>query len=218
LIKLPTSRKHNKEVAQLLPDGHRKITNQPPAPASLLVPQASPIFSFLYINPLSSLFLHQLITFLSRQQTSGSLPSLRVSLLISLRNQDHNQFGNGRIRLSKMMSIFSPFDAFCAESNGWKLCNFSGRQFSSSSSSSSSSATQFDRKISSSSSAVNVDRDHENSLRREIANPVTKKDAENSNKIDDPSGQKPMTMTKKRNPRFAVEFDGLHCFETIIPY
>ncbi|KAJ8446419.1 hypothetical protein Cgig2_019312 [Carnegiea gigantea] len=112
-----------------------------------------------------------------------------------------------------MMSIFSPFDAFCAESSGWKLFNFSRRP----SSSASNSAAQFDRKSSPpSSSAVNVDRDHENSSRREIANLVMKKDTENSNKIDDRSCQKPMTVTKKRNPSpfdaFSAESNGWKLF------
>lgn len=107
------------------------------------------------------------------------------------------------------MSIFSPFDAFSAESNGWKLFNFS---------SCSRSATQFDRRSSAPpSSSASVGRNHENFLRRESVTPV-KKDAENSNKIDDRSCGQPMKVTKKKNPRFAVELDGLHCFETIIPY
>ncbi|KAL2921680.1 Protein RecA [Bienertia sinuspersici] len=39
-----------------------------------------------------------------------------------------------------------------------------------------------------------------------------KKDTENSQ-------QKSNVMTKlKKNPRFAVELDGVHCFETIVPY
>lgn len=28
----------------------------------------------------------------------------------------------------------------------------------------------------------------------------------------------PQQQQKKRRPRFAVELDGVHCFETIIPY
>lgn len=94
------------------------------------------------------------------------------------------------------MSIFSSFEAKSAELYGWKLFDFSPPKTSSSSSSSS----------------IAVDDHDHHDLKREIDNSSVKKESGNSK-------QKSNLITKlKRNPRFALELDGVHCFETIVPY
>lgn len=100
--------------------------------------------------------------------------------------------------------VFSFFDALCAESTGIRI--FPWPNFSSSSSSS----NQFDRRTSSASSpapaATSLGHDH--ALKKENSLQEKNSGKENSQRM----------MAKPRNPRFAVELDGIHCFETIVPY
>lgn len=90
------------------------------------------------------------------------------------------------------MSLFSSFDALLVESNGWKLFNFSA--------SAPPSTTTTTSTTTSSTTTTMSSKDED----------MTKK------KVDGENKSKKMKMI--RNPRFAVELDGLHCFETILPY
>lgn len=103
------------------------------------------------------------------------------------------------------MSLFSSFDALCAESTGKKV--FSWPNYSSSSG-------QFDRR----SSPATSFGDNDHGFKREINAPVKKMEKENSQEVGDQSRRPQRMMKKARNPRFAVELDGVHCFETIVPF
>ncbi|KMS96297.1 hypothetical protein BVRB_000110 [Beta vulgaris subsp. vulgaris] len=92
-----------------------------------------------------------------------------------------------------MMSIFSSFEAKCAETYGLKFVNFSPPKTSSSTTSSNSVVD--DRRNLNSSSVDSVKKDSENSQNKEVK-----------------------MKLKKNNPRFALELDGVHCFETIVRY
>ncbi|KNA06796.1 hypothetical protein SOVF_177850 [Spinacia oleracea] len=99
-----------------------------------------------------------------------------------------------------MSSIFSTFEAMGAESYGWKLVNFTPQKVSSKSSPTTTAAAA----ATTTSSSV-ADNTSSNS------SPVKKQ-------TEDLTKKKMTTKNLKRNPRFAVEFDGVHCFETIVPY
>lgn len=92
-----------------------------------------------------------------------------------------------------MMSLFSSFDALFAESLGYK---FKLSMFP-------------NRKPDSSSSSFSAVRS-------------VKKDGEDNSKTDSSSNRNGNSSSSsppsQRRPRFAPEFDGVHCFETIIPY
>ena len=89
-----------------------------------------------------------------------------------------------------MSMIFSSFDPIWAESNGFKLVNFSPLNPSSSSTNSST-----------------VDGVKNESKSNNNCSSVKKQSEDSKSK------------TKlKKNPRFAPELDGVHCFETIVPY
>ncbi|CAO2838513.1 unnamed protein product [Amaranthus hypochondriacus] len=45
---------------------------------------------------------------------------------------------------------------------------------------------------------------------------VMKKESESKKQSEDSESKN--KMKKRKNPRFAPELDGLHCFETILPY
>ncbi|CAO2821372.1 unnamed protein product [Amaranthus hypochondriacus] len=89
------------------------------------------------------------------------------------------------------MSIFSSFDLFCAESNGWKLVNLSPLKASSSASTSSSSKSS-------------------------IVDGLSKENC-NTNRLPAKNESGNSQHKLKKNPRFALELDGVHCFETIVP-
>ncbi|CAO2838514.1 unnamed protein product [Amaranthus hypochondriacus] len=86
-----------------------------------------------------------------------------------------------------MSMIFSSFDPIWAESNGFKLVNFSPLNPSSSSTNSSS-----------------ID--------------GVKKENNNCSSVKKQSEDLKSKTKLKKNPRFAPELDGVHCFETIVPY
>ncbi|KAK9724907.1 hypothetical protein RND81_05G107400 [Saponaria officinalis] len=88
-----------------------------------------------------------------------------------------------------MMSLFSSFDALCAESTGWKSFNFS--------------------------TAAAAPAAPSTAAREEHAS-TTECNKQVQNKVNEE--KKAVKKVITRNPRFALEFDGLHCFETILPY
>ncbi|XP_060971103.1 uncharacterized protein LOC133037715 [Cannabis sativa] len=92
-----------------------------------------------------------------------------------------------------MMSMFSYFDVLLGDAS-------TAKGFSSSSSSSSSSAVKNKRE----NSIKNGDRRSENSATSLPENVSTTATTRRDH--------------QKRSPRFAPEIDGVHCFETILPY
>ncbi|KNA06797.1 hypothetical protein SOVF_177860 [Spinacia oleracea] len=100
-----------------------------------------------------------------------------------------------------MSSIFSTFEAMGAESYGWKLVNFTPQKVSSKSSPPTTAAAAITTPTTSSSVAENMSSN---------SSPAKKE-------TDDLMKNKKMiTKNLKKTPRFAVEFDGVHCFETIV--
>ncbi|EEF37954.1 conserved hypothetical protein [Ricinus communis] len=91
-----------------------------------------------------------------------------------------------------MMSMFSSFDALCAESSGQKLKFSVG------------SAIQDGNKATA------------------PANSMKKKSGTDGERSVSPpenvKGSSQPPQQERRRPRFAPEFDGVHCFETILPY
>ncbi|PSS11901.1 hypothetical protein CEY00_Acc01307 [Actinidia chinensis var. chinensis] len=101
------------------------------------------------------------------------------------------------------MSIFSSFDALCAESIGHKVC-FSPA-----------SPPPKEAKVNSSS----VDRRMEPSspiISENLSKTGEKKSSESPVCVRKSRGQE--QVKQQRRPRFAPEFDGVYCFETIVPY
>ncbi|KMS96298.1 hypothetical protein BVRB_000120 [Beta vulgaris subsp. vulgaris] len=94
-----------------------------------------------------------------------------------------------------MMSIFSSFEAKCAETYGLKFVNFSPPKTTSSSSATSDKSVVDDHRNLNSLPVDSVKKDSENSQNKEVK-----------------------MKLKKNNPRFALELDGVHCFETIVRY
>ncbi|KAK9291544.1 hypothetical protein L1049_019492 [Liquidambar formosana] len=120
-------------------------------------------------------------------RTSGKLPAPS--------RREHSEMDTARLDTPRdsimMTSMFSFFDAVCAESNGWKF-GFSLAP---------SPAKEERSKVSTSLSSTEV------------------------NKKEKAGGSSPPVNAKrtehqqqKSNPRFAPELDGVHCFETIVPY
>ncbi|GAB4858608.1 hypothetical protein Ancab_010082 [Ancistrocladus abbreviatus] len=99
-----------------------------------------------------------------------------------------------------MFSIFSSFEALCAESSGRKV-----------SLSWPSSERKEERKGLSA-----VDGLKKDDAEKETRTPVMPKDTSSRSIAD--GNQITRNNNLKRNPRFAVELDGVHCFETIVPY
>ena len=93
-----------------------------------------------------------------------------------------------------LMSMFSSFDALSGEISNFSISGVKPKTKEISSSSSSSSSCV---------EAVKNDKE------------------ENMNMKNDNNRSKNVTMTQRkqqRTPRFAPELDGLHCFETVLPY
>ncbi|KAB1205207.1 hypothetical protein CJ030_MR7G021965 [Morella rubra] len=78
------------------------------------------------------------------------------------------------------MSMFSPFDALCAESKGHKMSLWTSS----------------------------------NKEPKPTPKPVEKEGTSTTTNVSKP--QQP--LQKQRRPRFAPEIDGIHFFETILPY
>ncbi|PIN22916.1 hypothetical protein CDL12_04353 [Handroanthus impetiginosus] len=89
------------------------------------------------------------------------------------------------------MSIFSSFDAVCAEFFGQKV-GFSSAQ----------SPSNSNKQVPAVAASVKID--------------DLKKGKEVNSSSQPPN--KPEVPRRKRTPRFAPELDGVHCFETILPY
>ncbi|KAG5229481.1 hypothetical protein OIU76_022773 [Salix suchowensis] len=83
-----------------------------------------------------------------------------------------------------MTSMFSSFDALCAESFGKKL-NFSLPE------------------VESTKKSVMHERN---------------KDTSSASSKSPPASINKSSQQQRRRPRFAPELDGVHCFETILPY
>ncbi|GAB4826111.1 hypothetical protein Ancab_008981 [Ancistrocladus abbreviatus] len=101
-----------------------------------------------------------------------------------------------------MLSLFTFFDALSAESLGRKV---------------SLSWPSTERKTEErrgSSAADGLKRDRDNSAQKESRNSAPGKDTPSPSVSRNQISRK----TLKKNPRFAVELDGVHCFETIVPY
>lgn len=96
-----------------------------------------------------------------------------------------------------MMSLFSSFDALCGEIYGYKF-KFSA-------------PPKVDSSSASSSVVQTVKNNGENNSKS-----ITQNQNSNSNSCSAPAHVR--QEQKKRMPRFAPEFDGVNCFETIIPY
>ena len=111
-----------------------------------------------------------------------------------------------------LMSLFSSFDALCAESFGQKSWAPGASK----------SHHQQQEEGSGSGSPLVL------SSERKAAGLVSLDDAGGKNKGKqgnmpsspeaNKSGDRHRPLQQKRRPRFAVELDGVHCFETIIPY
>ncbi|KAI4384876.1 hypothetical protein MLD38_002970 [Melastoma candidum] len=92
-----------------------------------------------------------------------------------------------------MSSIFSSFDAICAESLlGWKPMRFSGDQ----------------------NSILRKDDSHAVEKARKLEGGSVSP----SDKARDVDSKRRQGDRQRRAPRFAPELDGVHCFETILPY
>ncbi|KAF8042800.1 hypothetical protein BT93_A1201 [Corymbia citriodora subsp. variegata] len=113
-----------------------------------------------------------------KHEQKNPLEESSSKALIAPRFKSSSSFDSSRSR-DEMMSIFSSFEALCAEAHGQKIAfSFSPAK---------------------------------------AQPPVDSSAAEKVKKV----GGKPLpgqSQPKKRAPRFAPELDGVHCFETILPY